>query len=1062
MSSTEEQPSPAPRYSAVELARMLGDDNLPTEQQAAVIEAPLTPTIVVAGAGSGKTATMAARVVWLIANGFARPEHILGLTFTRKAAAELGLRVRRRLARLAGLSILPDIEGDDAGEPTVATYHSYAARVVGEHGLRAGLEAQTRMLSESAAWQLADAVVRGYGGDMSYVDLELSTVVDRTRALAGELAEHLCTPDELRRFTDDIVEQIEATVGTRSNDDIRSALAAQRARIQLLPLVEAYHDRKRELGAADFADVMENAARLAVGVPEVGAAERDRHRVVLLDEYQDTSHAQVVLLRSLYGGGHPVTAVGDPCQSIYGWRGASSGTLNRFDDSFPPPEGGARSRFELTISWRNRARILTVANAISRPLRDGGHSVAALSPGAPGAGDVRCALLPTVLDEAEYLADAVEELWGPQWPSTPPNELPSTAFLVRKRSQIPLLERALRARGLPVEVVGVGGLLDVPEVREVYCTLRVLADPGAGGQLIRLLTGPRWRLGPRDLVALYRRASELAEDRGYTRQSRNADRAEETALAEAVEDPGEEENYTPLAYERITALREEIAGLRSRLSQPLPELIADIERTTGLDVEVSLHRGDRTQLDAFADLAAKYSADSQIASLTGFLAYLTAAEDTERGLETAPAKPQPGAVQILTVHAAKGLEWDLVAVTGLAKGVFPGDRARSSWMTSAGELPVPLRGDAEDLPVLELSGTTAAKAIKAFKSDWRAHDLAEDRRLAYVAFTRARHTLLASGYWWSETGTRVCGPSDFLTELREAEATVDQWAERPGDERNPMLDNPVSATWPVAAPLGERQSAVAEAAEMVRAAASAAEGAAVDNSVEEAADEPEDEAAVLWALEADLLLAERAEASSGTTELSLPGQLSVSQLVAIRRDREAFAERLRRPLPGKPEPRTRQGTAFHAWVEEFYGVRPLLDIDELPGASDDRAAPDKDLDSLRRKFTRSRWASRLPVAVEVPFVTLVGGVPVRGRIDAVFAGDGDEFDYEVVDWKTGHMPRGLEARRVAAVQLAAYRQAWAGLKGVPVERVRACFHYVGQGRTIDAGEFPELEEILPR
>lgn len=1051
---TGEQPSPAPRYSAVELARMLGDTDLPTEQQAAVIEAPLTPTIVVAGAGSGKTATMAARVVWLIANGYTRPEHVLGLTFTRKAAAELGLRVRRRLARLAGLSILPDVEGDDAGEPTVATYHSYAARVVGEHGLRAGIDAQTRMLSESAAWQMADAVVRGYGGDMTHVDLELSTVVDRVRSLAGELAEHLCTPDELRRFTDDVVERIEETVGSRSNEDIRNTLAAQRGRVQLLPLVEAYHDRKRELGASDFADVMEHGARLAVGVPEVGEAERERHRVVLLDEYQDTSHAQVVLLRSLFGDGHPVTAVGDPCQSIYGWRGASSGTLNRFNDSFPPAEGQAASRFELTVSWRNRARILTVANAVSRPLRDGGHSVAALSPGAPGAGDVRCALLPTVLDEAEYLADAVEELWGPQWPSAPPAELPSTAFLVRKRSQIPLLERSLRARGLPVEIVGVGGLLDVPEVREVYCTLRVLADPGAGGQLIRLLTGPRWRLGPRDLVALYRRATELAEERGFNRKSRNADRAEETALAEAIADPGDEENYTEVAYERITALRDEVAALRSRLSQPLPELIADIERTTGLDVEVSLHRGDRTQLDAFADLAAKYSSDSQIASLTGFLAYLSAAEDTERGLETAPAKPQPGAVQILTVHAAKGLEWDLVAVAGLAKGVFPSDRAGSSWLTSAGELPIPLRGDADDLPELELSGTTAAKAIKAFKAAWREHDLAEDRRLAYVAFTRARHTLLASGFWWSETGARACGPSVFLEELRSAEATVDQWAERPADERNPMLDNPVSATWPVAVPLGDRQSATQEAAEMVRAAA--AEPAAEDEETEEA-----DEVATAWALEAELLLAERDKATSGTTELFLPGQLSVSQLVSIRRDLDGFAENLRRPLPQQPEPRTRRGTAFHAWVEEYFGIRPLLDLDELPGASDEDGAPDQELERLKERFGVSRWASRLPVAVEVPFVTMVSGVPVRGRIDAVFKGDGEEYDFEVVDWKTGRAPRGLEARRVAAVQLAAYRQAWAGLKGVAPERVRACFYYVGEGRTVEVGELPELGELLP-
>ncbi|GLZ81949.1 ATP-dependent DNA helicase [Actinorhabdospora filicis] len=1059
----------SPRYSAVELSRLLGDEFPPTPQQAAVIEAPLSPTIVVAGAGSGKTATMAARVVWLIANGFVRPEHVLGLTFTRKAAAELGQRVRRRLARLAGLSAFQndrtdrgEVEDESAelGEPTVSTYHSYAARVVGEHGLRAGLDAQTRMLSEASAWQLADSVVRSYGGDMSHVDFTLDTVVDRVRALAGELAEHLCGPEELRRYTDSMVESLTEKAGKKLVKDVSKAISVQQARLQLLPLVEAYHHRKRELGAADFADIMEHAARLAAGVPEVGATERDRYRVVLLDEYQDTSHAQIVLLRSLFGGGHPVTAVGDPCQSIYGWRGASSGTLKRFPDSFPAAENQEPQAFQLTISWRNRARILTVANAISGPLRDGGAVVAPLTPGAPGAGDVRCALLPTVADEAEYVADTVEEIWnsvsdsvsGGDWTETPPAALPSTAVLVRKRSQIPLLERALRGRGLPVEIVGVGGLLDVPEVREVYCTLRVLADPGAGGQLIRLLTGPRWRLGPRDLVALYRRAGELAEARGKGRKARDADRAEETALAEAIHDPGDQDLYTEVAWERIHALREEIDALRSRLGQPLSELIADIERTTGLDVEVSVHRGDRSQLDAFADLAAKYSADSPTATLTGFLAYLKAAEDTERGLEAAPAKPHPGAVQILTVHAAKGLEWDLVAVTGLSKGVFPGEKARSSWLSSPGELPTELRGDASDLPMLELEGTTSAKAIKQFATDWRAHDLSEDRRLAYVAFTRARHTLVTSGYWWGETSVGVSGPSAYLEELRSAEATVDQWAERPMDERNPMLENPPSAVWPAPAPLGAKQGAIEEAAALVMAMST------VD--VPEIAPE-EDEEVAAWAHEAELLLAERDENASGVVRLELPGQLSVSQLVALRRDPEDFAARLRRPLPEQPEPRTRRGTAFHAWVEEFFGARPLLDVDELPGAADDDAAPDEDLEDLKSAFTESRWAARGPVAVEVPFVTMVGGVPVRGRIDAVFESRDEEFDFEVVDWKTGRPPRSLEARRVAAVQLAAYRRAWAQLRGIEEEKVRACFHYVGVNRTVDAGEFPDLEELLP-
>ena len=150
-----------PRYTPVELAKLLRL-HAPTHEQAAIIAAPVEPLLVVAGAGSGKTETMAARVVWLVANGYVRPEQILGLTFTRKAAGELAHRVRTRLGQLVRrLGGEPRPDGRPlAGEPTVATYHSYAARIVTEHGLRAGYEPSTRLLTEAARWQLVDPLVR--------------------------------------------------------------------------------------------------------------------------------------------------------------------------------------------------------------------------------------------------------------------------------------------------------------------------------------------------------------------------------------------------------------------------------------------------------------------------------------------------------------------------------------------------------------------------------------------------------------------------------------------------------------------------------------------------------------------------------------------------------------------------------------------------------------------------------------------------------------------------------------------------------------------------------------
>ena len=326
-----------PRFTPHELARRLGL-SYPTDEQAMVISAPVAPLLVVAGAGSGKTETMAARVLWLVANAHVRPEQILGLTFTRKAAGELAHRVRLRLGQLRRR--MPDPGPHRlVGEPTISTYHSFAARIVSEHGLRAGFEPSARLLSQAAAWQLADEVVSAYDGDMSAVDKAKSTVTKAVLDLAAEMSEHLVEPDDLSAWTGRFSAELTGLPGKQIYAPVRALLATQRARLQLMPIIRAYAGRKATLEAMDFGDQLSRAARVARDHPEVGAIERQRFAVVLLDEYQDTSHAQVVLLRSLFGGGHPVTAVGDPGQSIYGWRGASAGTLDRFPDDFRTSAG---------------------------------------------------------------------------------------------------------------------------------------------------------------------------------------------------------------------------------------------------------------------------------------------------------------------------------------------------------------------------------------------------------------------------------------------------------------------------------------------------------------------------------------------------------------------------------------------------------------------------------------------------------------------------------------------------------------------------------------------------
>ena len=331
----------------VQLARLLRLPE-PTPEQAAVIAAPLGPLAVIAGAGSGKSETMAARLVWLVANGMVRPDRVLGLTFTRKAAAELADRVRSRLERLRRAELNGSEPGRAGsgdpfdGDPAIGTYHAYAGRLVSDNALREGLEPSMRLITPALSWQLAAGIVAAYDGPMDEITWTPQTVTAAVLELAGDLAEHLREPGDVTAVGAWLAAERDGLPG-RVPASVRKIIATQQAREQLLPLVERYAAAKAGREVLDHSDQVALAARIASKHPEVGAAERGRYQVVLLDEYQDTSHAQLVLLRSLFGGGHPVTAVGDPCQSIYGWRGASAGNLRRFTVDFPVVARAGRS-----------------------------------------------------------------------------------------------------------------------------------------------------------------------------------------------------------------------------------------------------------------------------------------------------------------------------------------------------------------------------------------------------------------------------------------------------------------------------------------------------------------------------------------------------------------------------------------------------------------------------------------------------------------------------------------------------------------------------------------------
>jgi DNA helicase II / ATP-dependent DNA helicase PcrA len=1071
-----------PRYSPHDLASALGLF-APTDEQAAVIAAPPGPLVVIAGAGAGKTETMAARVVWLVANGYASPGEVLGLTFTRKAAGQLLRRVRSRLARLAGTGIVAG--GMDADEPaTVSTYHAFAGTLLREYGLLLPVEPDTRLLSETELWQLAFRVVTEYPGALE-TDKTPAAVTMMVLRLAGALAEHLVDTGQL---TDTHVE-LERLVHTLPagpyqrdrgpSQWLLRMLATQTERTQLVPLIDALHRRMRADKVMDFGMQMASAARLASTFPQVGEQLRRRFRVVLLDEYQDTGHAQRIALSSLFGGGADdelaLTAVGDPIQSIYGWRGASATNLPRFTTDFPRSDGSPAPTLELRTSWRNPPRALHLANAVSAEARRRSVAVQALRP-RPGAepGTIRCALLGDVEAERDWVADHIASRYHEAREAD--TAVPTAAVLVRRNADAAPMADALTTRGVPVEVVGLAGLLAVTEVADVVAMLRLVADPAAGAAAMRVLTGPRWQLGGRDISALWRRAVEL-DDVGGPRDRSSADQivaeaapdADTACLADAISDPGRADDYSAEGHRRITALGHELTALRAHLGHPLPDLIAEVRRVLGVDAEARAARppsgecSGTEHLDAFADVVADYSASRPGVTVSDLLAYLDAAMVVENGL--APAEPAVAhdRVQILTVHSAKGLEWQIVAVPHLSGRVFPSTASLRTWLTDAADLPPLLRGDRATMgdhgvPVLDTSDVndrkTLSDKISEHKRRLDQRRVDEERRLLYVALTRAEDTLLLSGHHWGASEGKPRGPSEFLVELKEiidASAAagepcgvVEHWAPAPADgAQNPLRDKVIEAVWP-ADPAGLRRDDVDRGAVLVRRAMTGR------------LDAPDDDVDG-WVADVDALVAERVRVAP-QRPVTLPAALSVSSLVDLGRDPDAAVRRLRRRLPVRPDPQALLGTAFHDWVQRFYGAERLFDLDDLPGAVDGQLAREnaESLAELQTAFMASPWAARTPVDVEVPFDMVIGGTVVRGRIDAVFA---DADGATVVDWKTGDPPDTPEAKRHAAIQLAVYRLAWAALRDLPVDSVRAAFHYVRSGQVVVPDSMPGVEEL---
>jgi DNA helicase II / ATP-dependent DNA helicase PcrA len=1044
-------------------------------QQFAAITAPLEPAVVIAGAGSGKTSVMAARVVWLVATGQVAPAEVLGLTFTTKATAELATRIRDSL-RAAGL--LPARgqrldEGEEIEEPTVATYHSYAAGLLTEHGLRIGHEPDTRLIADASRYQLAGRTIARHIAPVVHLSDAPQLVVQWLLALDGELSEHLVTPERVRAldareralFVEGMAGESRKTYRERNE---KAILAIDR-RAELLDLVEEYRALKRHHGLMDFSDQIALTARLARDCPEVGVAERARFKVVLLDEYQDTSVAQALMLSRVFSGpdpehglGHPVTAVGDPNQAIYGWRGASVSNILEFPEAFPAGAGRATS-YPLTVNRRSDVTILDTANHLAGELYQLRPELRPLEP-KPDAmvGEVSAGLYETYDDELAALGDAVtaahRAMPEPSW-----REI---GVLTRDNGHAADVFDALTRREIPVEIVGLKGLLRLPEVAEVVATLTLVQDVTANASLLTLLAGPRWAIGPRDLALLGQRAADLSGNRGRVSYAdvraeldaavSGSDPAEVASLGDALESPGELD-YSPEARARFGLLATELRRLRSAVGEPILDLVRRIIDTCGIDVELASSASPaasarRDNLDLFVQAVSEFQAVDGQVTLAALLAWLEAEDSYGQGLDVATPS-EADSVKLLTVHRAKGLEWDVVFIPGVTEKKFPTDRSRSTWLTVPFVMPGSLRGDAGDRPVL--SGHTPDD-IKTFTEATKEHERIEELRLAYVAWTRARHRLRVTGWCFSPKIKAGRGPSVYLEAtvraLADRGVLPEPWRARPDkDAPNPYAALDPDRPWPMShqtAEVARRHDAAA----LVFAAAEAL--AAGTPWVDET-----DDMLVLgrtqeWDDELTRLIEEARRDRSSAIDVPLPSSLSATALARLRDAPDDFAADLARPMPRPPSPAARFGTRFHAWVESRFGQQDLFDPDDLPGRGDAGIDDDADLQEMIDRFEAGPFADRVPHAVEAPFALVLRGQVVRGRIDAVYADPAPDGDgWLVVDWKTNRTPDS------DPWQLALYRLAWAELMGVPLSRVRAQFYFVRSGTLVEPPDLPGRAEL---
>ncbi len=955
----------------------------PTPEQQAILDLGPTSIRVRAGAGTGKTTTIAMVIANLVSNHGIDPELILGMTFTNKAAAELSSRVA---------SLLPD-NIDRSRQVEVHTYHGFAAQVLAEFGVLSGVDARAGVVTPTFARQIIRDVF--FHRPYTHLDMTYQGTLDSIRRLGDQLGDHLLVPEQL----------IHAG-GIHAGDEVWDQ------RIEMAETLVDYNRAKRQLGVVDYADMVTLSARVLQENPALAETVRQRYRILVLEEYQDTNPAQRVLITTIFGMGFPVIAVGDEDQTIYEWRGASPENFERFIEHFPTPPGDPAHDLSLTLNRRSGPGILDIANVVRARANPGADELVAAE-NVPT--EVVTFWAGDALEEAEWIARQFESLHdgGTAWRDM--------AVLFRKNKDFAIVVDVLSRHDIPLEVANVGGLLSVPEISYLRAWLTVLHNPEDSASLAQILFGSTYRLGLADLAVLTRWLETKTPD------IPDSEEPHPVTLIEAIEASAGIDGLSDDARRRLGHFHDvyrhllvETQGLD--LAETC-RLILDRTRAWQ-DIESLPHNARltaRLNVYRFLDLADDWSPLSGRPSVTAFLEYLDAMEDEPAEQLDSARLSGEDAVTLVTVHRAKGLEWENVAIPAVIAEGFP---ARSSGFPDPVrfpyQLPVEMRLDTAMIGMPD--GETERMAY--FRER---HDV-QEWRVAYVAVTRAKQRLFVTGaYWYGLPEPRLTeAKPSALFSLVETHPTSTNAGHRDPVPRPGILRPETDPVGPDPLFTEGWQSVLQMAA---------ADPETIDRLAHEhdVVDEYRTKV-VEWE---DRLF--RLDELAPIAENSSPETASVTGLVTYAQCPLRYRWSDVDPLPRRRNPAAVIGSEIHRRIELHQ--RGQIPFDDFEPGLYDLADQERGEPGGFHAYEGSRFAARQADLIEAPFtLQLDNGHRIRGRIDAIYT---DGSHWEIVDFKSGR-PSDDPAR---IVQLQAYAVAAREVEfgPPPPQSVDVTFAYLGGG-----------------